>query len=67
MDALYSLMSNLLPIRYTPTVLPTDKWEREQQLLMLILLSCNMKKINLAGTGEKLWETIPIYLYFHVK
>lgn len=31
------------------------------------IISCNMKKINLAGTGEKRWETIPIYLYCHVK
>jgi hypothetical protein len=31
------------------------------------IISCNMKKINMAGTGEKRWETVPIDLYFHVK
>jgi hypothetical protein len=25
------------------------------------IISCNMKKINLAGTGEKHGETVPIY------
>jgi hypothetical protein len=31
------------------------------------IISCNMKKINLAGTGEKHGETISTYSYFHVR